>query len=467
MDGSQPIFDDGWDARATQEHNAAYWADKASTSSITLLKSVYAGNVTVDFAMEPPGVLVCRVPEQNVTVNMLDPSGLRSRRGETYVIGDIILLLCVRREDYTYSSITKRGFKYINVLERDRIKSILDDPDTSPELLEAKTRYISIKTAGSGGVGGGKDDSGDDAMSPKGGSKHMIDMVMKRVEDSYRACMKDGSSEDEKEHKVAKKEFRNMCVLAATLIERPLRTRMSVITAHGEGFERVLQKLEAAQALKVASKPRDAPKSVGNVLRAQSKLRVLDEICCKYRKKPVIIVPSGTMSIVARHNIKQLLEDHQFVDPQEIMRSKNAVVSTLPMNAVEVIHTIAGRNIKFRVVENSYTTKFTTSDWISVVCVILNVKGGQWQFNGYPFESFVDMFMTMKGALFIYDTDNIPAEMNNWDLKVGVAYFCCVLTLPQYIAGVPNQPESPSPRRVDCEGFLAVHGELPPAVAAS
>lgn len=66
------------------------------------------------------------------------------------------------------------------------------------------------------------------------------------------------------------------------------------------------------------------------------------------------------------------------------------------MNAVEVVHTISGRTIKFRVVESSYTTKFTTSDWISVVCVILNIKGGQWQFNGYPFESFVDLFMTMK-----------------------------------------------------------------------
>ncbi|GBE61656.1 RNA polymerase II accessory factor CDC73 [Babesia ovata] len=269
MEGSQQLFDADWDVRSTQEHNASYWSGKASMPSIALLKSICANGGMVEFEMDPSGVLVCHIPDHKVTVNMLDPSGLRSRRGEAYVIGDIVLLLCIRREDYTYSSITKRGFKYINVLERDRIKSILGDPDTSPDLLEAKARFIPISGTGSNRVTGSRNDVSDSSTSPQVTSKHMIDVVMKKLEESWRTFRQDTSPEDDEGYRSAKKRYYNMCVLAAGLMERPLRTRTSVIMAHGEGFERFLQKLEAAQANKLASKARDAPKSVGNVLRTR------------------------------------------------------------------------------------------------------------------------------------------------------------------------------------------------------
>ncbi|ORM41424.1 Cell division control protein 73 [Babesia sp. Xinjiang] len=417
MDGSQDLFDGSWDVRTTHVLNTSYWSDKASISSIALLKSLCSNGSMVEFAMEPPGVLVCRIPEQNVTVNMLDPSGLCNRRGEMYTIGDVVLLLCIRRSEYTYSSISNRGFRYINVLERDRIKSILCDSETSPELLEAKTRYISIYKDPSCTVPGSKD-PGDGMCIPKRyGSKRLIDNVMKQVEESYCVLINHPDPEG-MDYRLAKKQHRNICVVATALIDLPLRNRTTVITAYGEGFERIVRKLEDSQTTKAVPKVVVAPKPLAKILRINNKMRVLDEICCKYRKKPVIIVPSSAMSIVCRQNIKRLLEDHEFVDPQESMRNDGPIVSSLPMNAVEVVHKICGRAIKFRVVENSYTTKFTTSDWISVVCVVLNAKGGQWQFNGYPFDSFVDMFLTIKCALFTYDTDNVPGEMANWDLKV-------------------------------------------------
>ncbi|KAK1442694.1 Cdc73/Parafibromin domain containing protein [Babesia gibsoni] len=414
MEGSQPIFDESWDVKSTVAQNDAFWADKATANAIEILKGVSSSDCAVEFALEASGVVVCRIHSQNVVVNLLDPSGLCSRRGESYLIGDVLLALCIRKEDYTYSSVTKRGFKYINILERDRIKSILDDPDVSPELQEVKIRYIPIHAGDVTKLANNKEDKPSEATV----KRHLMEDIMRRVEESADALRENQNPKDSREYKIAKREYRGICVIAATLAERQLRTRNSVIMSHGEGLERVLQRVEAAHANKAVEKSTDRHKSATSMLGRHSKLRVLDEICSKYRKKPVIIVPSGAMSIVTRQNIKQFLEDNQFTYPQESMRNNGSVVTGLPMNAVEVVHTIAGRNIKFRVVENSYTAKFSTADWISVVCVVLNVKGGRWQFSGYPFESFVDMFMTMKGALFTYDTDNIPAEMNNWDVKV-------------------------------------------------
>ncbi|GFE54576.1 RNA polymerase II accessory factor CDC73 [Babesia ovis] len=424
MDGSHQLFDASWDSRATHEGSASYWSDKARVASITVLKRLCDSGGPVEFAVEPPGVSVCRIPDQNIAVNVLDPSGLCSRRGDAYSIGDIIVLLCIRRAEYTYSAISQRGFKYVNVLERDRIKSLLADVEIPPDLLEAKVRYVPLNEEPGGDTSGRQDDNGE-LEPPQGRHKQLISDVLKLVDEQHNELKKHGLSEDSEDYKNARKKYRNTCVFATTLIERPLRSRTAVVTAHGETFERILQKLDGLQSKKPETKKRPTQKTIGNVLRTNSKLRVLDEICCKYRKKPVIIVPSSTMSILSRQNIKQLLEDHHFVDPMDSLRDGGPVTSALPMNAVEVVHTIRGRPIKFRVVENSYTSKFTASDWISVVCVILNLKGGQWQFNGYPFESFVDMFMTMKGALFTYDTDSIPAEMGNWDLKVG--NLCCSL----------------------------------------
>ncbi|EDO06239.1 hypothetical protein BBOV_II002840 [Babesia bovis T2Bo] len=418
MDGSQELFDSNWDTRDAHESSSAYWADKGSMPALLVLKKLCGAGSNVEFAIESSGVLLCRIPDQNIAVNMLDPSGICSRRGEAYSIGDVILLLCIRRTDYSYSSITQRGFKYVNVLERDRIKSILTDPDTVPELLEAKVRYT-VLNGDLGNVGPSDPDEEDTKLPVQQDKcKRSVSEVLTMVDgwrtDFMGTCAEEGSDI----YKVARKKYRNLCVFAATVLDRPLRTRISLLAAHGEGFERVLQKLDSVESLKSEPQSRPAKKLVANVLRPQHKMRVLDEICSKYRKKPVIIVPSSSMSLLCRQNIKQLLEDHQFVDAQESVRTGGPVTSTLPMNAVEVVHNICGRAIKFRVVESSYTSKFTTSDWISVVCVVLNVKGGQWQFKGYPFESLVDIFVTMKGVLFTYDTDSVPAEMSNWDVKV-------------------------------------------------
>ncbi|KAK1938518.1 hypothetical protein X943_001945 [Babesia divergens] len=88
MEGSQVIFDEGWDVKTTVAQNEAFWADKGYAKSITLLKSISANQCVVEFDMEAPGVLVCRIPDHNVTVNLLDPSGLTSRRGEPYLINN-------------------------------------------------------------------------------------------------------------------------------------------------------------------------------------------------------------------------------------------------------------------------------------------------------------------------------------------------------------------------------------------
>ncbi|AFZ81158.1 RNA pol II accessory factor, Cdc73 family domain-containing protein [Theileria equi strain WA] len=428
MDGNGAIFDESWDLKANVSENENFWASSQATESILLLKYIVANNYKVKFAKNQNGLLVARLPEFNMEINLLAHSGLSSRRGEPYVVGDILLFITIRREDYTYSSVTKRGFKYINILERDRLKSLLEEPKVAPELLDSKLQYGPIDSGTAVLIPGKSSEEPSNITSSKLSVEKIFENIyydLKSLYDKYKQTQStdelstsEGKSDDDNTRlaKKAKHDYLNSLVFTTTIKERPVRTRNSLITVHGEGFERILQKAEYATVSQKHTKHENP--SASGAPKSQKKLRVIDEICFKYRKKPIIIVPSGTASIIARQNIKQLLQDNQFIDSQESLRAGGPTVSNLPMNAIEIVHTIAKRPVKFRVVENSYVSRFTNADWVSVVCVVLNVKGERWQFHGYPFESFIDLFMTMKGVLFVHDADMVPSEMGSWDIKV-------------------------------------------------
>ncbi|UKK02586.2 hypothetical protein MACK_002679 [Theileria orientalis] len=420
MDTNELSFEDSWDFKSDPAVVDSFWKNAETTESVLLLKAIVLNNYKLQFVKNSADILVVRMPDFNMELNVFAPSGLTSRRGESYVIGDILLFTQIKREEYTYSSVTKRGFKYINVLERDRIKSIMEESKVSPELLDFKVQYMAIE-GGEVKIPGKSLEGPSKLVSAKLSVKRILEKLygdLVTLQEKYESVNEaDTNSEnDEKVVKKAKHDYINNLVFVTCIQERPVRTRNSLLTAHGEGFEKILQKADVPDGSKKLLKPH-GPTVTGLITKSQ-KLKVIDEICYKYRKRPIIIVPSGTVSIISRQNIKQMLQEHQFIDANESIRTYGSIVSNLPMNGVEIVHTIGKKQIKFRVIENSYISRFTQSDWISVVCVVLNVKGEKWQFNGYPFESFIDLFLTLKGVLFVHDGDMVPSEMGSWDIKV-------------------------------------------------
>ncbi|EPT27444.1 RNA polymerase II accessory factor CDC73 [Toxoplasma gondii TgCatPRC2] len=65
-------------------------------------------------------------PELNCYLPATLPSGLESRRKESFSLADIFLLLSTPKELYTYSYIAQKGHRYINVLERSKIVSFFE-----------------------------------------------------------------------------------------------------------------------------------------------------------------------------------------------------------------------------------------------------------------------------------------------------------------------------------------------------
>uniref|UniRef100_A0A3B0MXL9 RNA pol II accessory factor, Cdc73 family, putative n=1 Tax=Theileria annulata TaxID=5874 RepID=A0A3B0MXL9_THEAN len=396
MEGNYITFDKSWDLKPDPSVVSEYWRDSPNTESILLLKSIIINNYSVEFLKTQAGFLVAQLPDFNLQINVLSPSGLTSRRGELYLVADILLALKLVREEYTYQFVTDRGFKYINILERDRIKSILEEVKVSPELLNFKVEYRAINPHLDAKIPGKTLETSSKTSTTKLTVKDILHNLYSSLTKLHNNVKNAESDENARNENLPKKnsqlnEYLNTFVFVTCIQERPVRTRNSLLTAHGEGFEKILMKADSS-----ADSVKKLHKSDASSSKSMSKMKVLDEICCKYRKRPIIIVPSGSSSIISRQNIKQLLQDHQFIDQHQSIKNDGIVQSNLPMNAVEIVHTVGKKQVKFRVVENSYVSRFTNHDWVSVVCVVLNVKGERWQFNNYPFESFIDMFMTLK-----------------------------------------------------------------------
>ncbi|CRG92976.1 conserved Plasmodium protein, unknown function [Plasmodium gallinaceum] len=60
--------------------------------------------------------------------------GIESRKKEKYNIGDIYLFLCLPKNNYTYSYINSIGYKYISILERNKIIKIIEEDEDSDEI---------------------------------------------------------------------------------------------------------------------------------------------------------------------------------------------------------------------------------------------------------------------------------------------------------------------------------------------
>jgi len=122
---------------------------------------------------------------------------------------------------------------------------------------------------------------------------------------------------------------------------------------------------------------------------------------------PIILVPCNKNSPVNLLNAAELLTDGVYKKPDE--ERVRFFESTRP-EFVEVLRNINGRMWKFQVRDSA--KNFTKAQWLRTVCVVTD--GSDWQFKGWPFETIVDLFSTVKGIYFQAPGVPTPLHVHQW-----------------------------------------------------
>lgn len=127
--------------------------------------------------------------------------------------------------------------------------------------------------------------------------------------------------------------------------------------------------------------------------------------------QPIILVPCNKNAPVNLLNASALLQEgaYHVLDEEKVKFCE----STRP-EMVEIVRNI---NNKLWTCEVRDTTKsFTKSQWLRVVAVIID--GVEWQLKGWPFETVVDLFATVKGVYF-NEVGNLPPQhIKGWRVDV-------------------------------------------------
>lgn len=126
---------------------------------------------------------------------------------------------------------------------------------------------------------------------------------------------------------------------------------------------------------------------------------------------PIILVPCNKRSPVNMLNAQDLLQDgvYQRLDEERVRFFE----STRP-EKVDIVRNVNDRLWTFEVRDS--TKNFTKNDWVRVVAVVTD--GSFWQFKGWPFETIVDMFNTVKGIYFEEVGSMAPKHVTEWAVNI-------------------------------------------------
>lgn len=125
----------------------------------------------------------------------------------------------------------------------------------------------------------------------------------------------------------------------------------------------------------------------------------------------IIILSPSSSALIQMQNVKQFLQNGQFIDPSSLAGTNNAddekvviIKKTLP--------TLGER--KFLIVNS--TDFFTKSDyWNRVVAIF--TTGQTWQFKNYITENPDALFKKFKGYNISYDGDVVNKNIYNWNVE--------------------------------------------------
>mmetsp|Transcript_11689 Transcript_11689/g.26658 ORF Transcript_11689/g.26658 Transcript_11689/m.26658 type:complete len:416 (+) Transcript_11689:64-1311(+) len=127
--------------------------------------------------------------------------------------------------------------------------------------------------------------------------------------------------------------------------------------------------------------------------------------------QPIILVPCNKNSPVNLLNASKLLQDGEY-HPKDEERLR-FFESTRP-EYVEIVRNVMGKMWTFEVRDS--VKGFTKAQWLRVVAVVTD--GTDWQFKGWPFETIVDLFTTVKGIYFTEVGTLPPQHVTEWNVSI-------------------------------------------------
>jgi len=123
--------------------------------------------------------------------------------------------------------------------------------------------------------------------------------------------------------------------------------------------------------------------------------------------KPIILVPCNKNAPVNILNAAKFLQDGIYAKPDpERMRN----FESTRMEYVDLVRNVHGKMWTFEVRDSA--KNFDKAQWLRVVAVVTD--GTAWQFAGWPFESVVDLFTTIKGVYFTEFGRLTPHHVKEW-----------------------------------------------------
>lgn len=138
-------------------------------------------------------------------------------------------------------------------------------------------------------------------------------------------------------------------------------------------------------------------------------------------KTPIIIVPSGTTSLISLMNAKDLLQDFKFLSPDEKKKQgsqKETEVLIQRKKDMASNQQLQNVTVPIRVIDQPL--KLSTTDWKRVVAVF--VQGPLWQFKSWPAAlgdgSPVEIFTKIKGFHLKFDDMKVDTNVKKWDVEV-------------------------------------------------
>lgn len=127
--------------------------------------------------------------------------------------------------------------------------------------------------------------------------------------------------------------------------------------------------------------------------------------------KPILLVPCNKNAPVNLLNVQNLLQHGIY---QKADAEKLAFFESTRPEFVDVTRNIGGKLWTFEVRDNA--KHFTKAQWLRTVAVITD--GSDWQFTGWPFESTVDMFTTIRGIYFQSTGVPVQEHVYNWAVEI-------------------------------------------------
>jgi parafibromin len=130
------------------------------------------------------------------------------------------------------------------------------------------------------------------------------------------------------------------------------------------------------------------------------------------RGNPIIIVPAGTTSALTIWNVKQLLEDGEYVSLAEAKAQSGGKRA----KSVVVERKVGDKVRKYEVTDQA--NLLSRADWDRVVAVF--ALGQVWQFKDWhpAWQNPTEVFAKARGFYLMFDDEAIPASVKNWNVKV-------------------------------------------------